>query len=119
MRIVYKVLPSLGGVGLSIVGLDDEYYENCNCENNSSYESPFVKHSVCACRLILTVEGLRTASDSAGESILITFLKNNCNNDECSGYEKQYKKYDFKNFHFLLPFIYFSPKRVFNKGILP
>jgi len=106
MRIaaVDNILPSVERVGFCVVRLNNKYSQNCKAKNNSRNESTLIKRSVCVRGFILAVEGLSAAGDRAGKAVLITFLKNNCNNDECSGNEKQYKKYDFKNFHFLLPF---------------
>ena len=112
VRVVGKFLPSVKRIGLCVVGLNNEYNQNCDSKDYCCDKSPLVKNSVSAGGFILTVEGLGATRDSAGETVLITFLKNNCNNDKCSGYEKQYKKYDFKNFHFLLPFILFLAERV-------
>lgn len=109
MRVVAvdNILPTIKRVGFSIVGLNYEYSQNRNAEDDCSNKSPLVKRSVCVRGFILTVEGLRTTGNSTGKSALITFLKNNCNNDECSRNEKQYEKYQFENFHFSLPFILF------------
>ena len=56
---------------------------------------------------ILAVEGLRTTGNSTGKTVLVAFLKNDCNYDKCSRNKKQYKKYKFKNFHYALLFILF------------
>ena len=109
MRIaaVNKFLPSIKRVGLCVVRLNYEYSENCNSENNSSDKSPLIKCSICVRGFILAVEGLRTTGNSTGKSVLIAFLKNDCNYDKCSRNKKQYKKYKFKNFHYALLFILF------------
>ena len=117
---VDDILPTIEGIRLSIVRLNYEHKKNCKAEYYACNESPLIKCSICISGLILTIEGLRTTCDSAGKTILITFLKNNCNNDKCSRNEKQYKKYDFKNFHFSLPFILFpNCVGMINTVILP
>ena len=122
MRIaaIDNFLPTVKGVGVCIVRLDNIYNQNCKTEYYRRNKSPLEESSVRIGGLILTIEGLCAAGDRAGKTILITFLKNNCNYDKRSRNEKQYKKYDFENFHFSLPFILF-PTHVgmIHKGILP
>ena len=117
---VDDILPTIERGGLSIVRLNYEHKKNCKAEYYACDESPLIKCSICVSGLILTIEGLRTTCDGAGKTILITFLKNNCNNNKCSRNEKQYKKYNFKNIHFSLPFILFpNCVGMINTVILP
>ena len=90
------MLPIFERVGRSIIGLDNKYSQNCNCKNNSRNESPLIKSSVGIRRFVLAVEGFRTAGNCAGKAVLITLLKNNCNNYKCCGNEKQYKKWQMQ-----------------------
>lgn len=122
MRIaaVYNILPTIEGVGFSVVGLNYEYSKNCKSEDDSSNKSPLVKSSIGIRGFVLAVEGLRTAGNSTGKAFLITFLKTNCNYDKSSRNKKKYEKYDLKNFHFSFLSYYFPPAASkMHTGILP
>ena len=89
------VLPIFKRVGRSIIGLNNKHSQNRNCKNDSRDKSPLIKSSIGIRGFVLAIEGLRTTGNSTGKAVLVTLLKNNCNNDECSRNEKQYKKYVF------------------------
>lgn len=105
-EISFYIFHPIGG-HLSVIRLNDKYNRYSKCKNYCSNESPFKERSVSVGRFIFTVECLCATGNSAGKTILITLLKNYCNYDKCSRDEKQHKKYDFKNFHFQLPFKFY------------
>ena len=97
-------LPSVKLVGGSEVGLKNEHSQNANHKQSSRDDSPLIESSVGMRRLILAVEGISSAGNSTGETVLTTLLKKNRNYDKRCGQKQKHKKYVFKNLHRKNPF---------------
>ena len=76
------VLPSIKRIGSGIIRLDYVNHENCKAENDACNQGPLEKNSVAVRGIILTVEGLSSAGNSTGKTVLVALLKKNCYDDE-------------------------------------
>ena len=85
-------LPSIKIIGCGVVGLNNVNHQNCNTEDDRRDQSPSVKSSVAVSRLILAIEGLSTAGNRTGKTVLVTLLKQNGNDNNSRADEKNYEK---------------------------
>ena len=84
-----------------LIPFNDVFVSSEYCKNNACNQGPLEPDLICACALLLTVEGLVTTCDCSGKSLISRLLEYNRYDNECSG-KKQYSQKNEFQYHFVI-----------------
>ena len=90
---IHEILPGADNLGHFIVGLDHVNSENAKREDDTNDLGPSLQNHVAAACTVLAVEGVGSAGDRAGETVLVALLKKNRYNDEYCRDKQNDEKY--------------------------